>query len=191
MVICPTQATRWIPNIHVSIPHRRGSTVSLESKFFICCSKWLLFWQIWGKLSTYPRACCSRFHFWSIVPGVRLFKLLSNDEEFCSWDDDKHLKWERSRVSSSHDTVIPKTKIMTKISNIIGAPVVGVLGNCDKETWTMNWNKLVTDLFSLHCFLTIRDVGTFSLSFHNLCSTMHAQRMKFQRHYSLLCWEKM
>ena len=132
-------------------------------------------------ISTYPRACCSRFHFCSIVPGVRLFKLLSNDEELCSWDDDKHLKWERSRVSSSHDTVIPKTKTMTKIANIIRAPVVGVLGNCDKETWTMNWNKLGTDLFSSHCFLTI------SLSFHNLCSswTVHAQRIKFQRNYSL------
>ena len=28
-------------------------------------------------------------------------------------------------------------------------------------------------------------MGTFSLSFHNLCSTMRAQRMKFQRNYSL------
>ena len=74
---------------------------------------------------------------------------------------------------------------MTKIANIIRAPVVGVLGNCDKETWTINWNKLGIDLFSLHCFLTIHDVGTFSLCFNNLCSTMHAQRMKFERNYSL------
>ena len=83
------------------------------------------------------------------------------------------------------DRLIPKAKTMTKITNKIGAILVGALGNCDKETWTKNWNKLWIDLFSLHCFLTIRDVGTFSLSFHNLCSTMHAQRTKFQRNYSL------
>ena len=74
----------------------------------------------------------------AIVPGLRLIKLLSNDEELCSRDDDKHLNSERSGVSSSHDTVIPKTKTMTKITNKIGAIVVGALGNCDKETWTMN-----------------------------------------------------
>ena len=37
-----------------------------------------------------------------------------------------------------YDTVIPKTKTITKIGNMIRAPVVGVLGKCDKETWTMN-----------------------------------------------------
>ena len=58
--------------------------------------------------------------------------MLSNDEDLCSWDDDRHLKWERSRVSSSHDTVIPKTKTITKTTNILGAPVVGVLGNCNR-----------------------------------------------------------
>ena len=77
MVVSPTQSTRWILNIHVSYPHRRDSTVSLETLFFIRYSKWLLFCQIGRKqsqrkwnldtkmltISTYPRACCSRFHF--------------------------------------------------------------------------------------------------------------------------------
>ena len=76
--------------------------------------------------------------------------------------------WNESEAESVQVTIL-WTKTMTKIANKIGAPVVGVLGNCEKETWTRNWNKLGIDLFSLQCFHTIRDGGTFSLFFHTLC----------------------
>ena len=121
-----------------------------------------------------------RFHFCSIVPGVKRFKLLSN----CYLMTNNSVlemttnTWNESEAESVQVTI---TKTMTKITNLMAAPVVGVLGNCDEETWTMNWNKLGIDSFSLYCSLTIHHVGIFSLSFHNSCLTLNAQRMKFQK----------